>query len=427
MRVKTILFTTENIPDMPDFDVRDTVKGVLLDMYECIIFHSSTDTLATTITLLRNAFNEKQYNLIYINKELNPILYCIFKTYDADIYDSDEYIQDEGVLSYFVEEYGKTGMELRGATKDLKTIEKSVMELEKASTPQEVEKLLRNDYWVLNLKTAFQELEKMIHRETKVQEGVTDGLAEVLEDTVERQTEQSSKIIQLEMAINQLKLEKKQLQDSLNTKTMQDKRPNSPFIFPTYNVPLHIDNVLYVKEYSPCRYLNTFLLHYKGYLEKTKQLKVTILYVIPNLKNVTSKYISYASRLATDTIDVIDMNGSDTFVTYEPTPKVMNAFFSRKADVHIVLDLLYGDNIIKGHMVKEYGAIGSGKDISRYNITSKRCFIPILKVEGMINIPHILKYINKSWATQQSLYFEKCKGGYDLLDAELFKNGTNSR
>lgn len=408
-----VIVVTEGDYKFSEFKVVKSMKNIIWSDYDCIIYHSTIDKLSTVINTLDQEVRKAVPKIVYVNKDLNPLLYCIFRGLEADIYDSD-YLEDESVLTYLVEDYHNTGMELRDANKELETISKAVESITSA-TDVELKELLANSYWTKTLTTSIKQVEDTMTKQSDIPKGVAEQITDVVNQLISLYNTEKEENEQSQQDLLKLK-------ERVKGYELQNNRPNSPFIFNTYEIPLNIENVLYVKLYGPCRFLNSFLLNYQHYLRISKQCSSNILFITPKLKYMMKRY-SFATRLAQDTIDVVDLKDSNVFVTHEPTKAVLDRFFSKSSKLFIIIDHMFGDELVRGHMVTQYNALSSATDIARFDLRPERCIIPIIKGPEVIGIPHMQGYLKAAESVRQSMYYDRCKQYYQQMDKEIFKEG----
>lgn len=406
----TILVTLNNY-SLTEIKTIKTFKNINWEDVECLIFHSTIDSDFEIVKELSN-LKGKVKKVIYINKNINPLYYCIFTGLDADIYDSEEYLSDNDILKYLVSNYKETGMTMKTASSDLETLAKSIAAIS-TSNVESLQKLVSNDFWMRTLTTAVSNVDNAIVMSSQININVVEMLEE--SSKLITNLEKSNEVTSAELAnLNKLiyEMERKNL------------RVSTPHMFTTYNVPVTVPKVLYVKAYGECRYLKSFLMAYQHYLRMSKQYTSKILIAVPNLKLNIHRYRDIGTRLAQDSIDIVNYQASNIYVTHEPKKSIMDAFFNQQnVQIFIMIDLMMGDTLVKGHMVEELTAISGLSDIQRFNLKEHRCIIPVSAKASNILIPHINRYSGSNESTKRSLYFEKCATSFKKIDDIILKDG----
>lgn len=405
----TLLVSIHNY-DLPDIKSVKSLKNTDWSNVDCLIYHSSTDSeldVGLEISRLKGVVPK----IIYINQNINPLYYCLFTGLDADIYESEDYLMDASVLQFLQDSYKETGMTIKPPSADLEVLAKGI-ETITSDNFENIKKLLDNPYWLKTLSTAVVNVEGAMVRNQGVSIGIDEMLSEVAKivETKKQMEENASN----------------ELNDALRLITQMEKkpRPNTPFFFNTYKVPMNSAKVLYIKAYGNCKYLNSFILAYQHYLRNSKQYSSKLLVALPKLKMNIQRYESVA-RLAPDSIDMVDMNISDVFITYEPKKIIMDAFFGQpNIQIFIVLDLMLDtDKLIKGHNVHELYALGSLSDVKRFNLKPERCLNALTTNKITLLIPHINKYAETNDSVRKQMYFDKCAETFKKIDDIILKTG----
>lgn len=405
---KTLLVTINNYT-LPDVKSVRTLQNVDWEGVECLIFHSSTE-IEVELTQSLTKLGKDVKKVIYINKDINPLYYCLFAGLDADIYNTEDYLQDETVVNYLVSHYKETGMALKPADDAMDTLAKAIATLSTSNTDS-VQKLLTNPFWIKTLNTAVSNVDTALSRSNQINIDIVELLTEStkLMDNLEYGQENTSREIE--------KLKK------LLVNMDNEPKSNSPFLFSSYAVPVSVSRVLYIRSYSPCRYLNSFILAYQDYLKMHKQKTVKVLFILPKLKLNIQRY-KEVPRLDQESIDMVNLAAHEVFISYEPKKAVLDAFFGQgSVNVYIVIDLMYGEKLLDGHMVRTLSAVSGGTDIKRFGLNPKKVFMPIVGVPGATVIKYIPNYINANPVTRKNMYYTVSKESFATLDKELFIEG----
>lgn len=421
-----LLVSTEKY-NYDGYKVVSSLKNIDFAKYDTVIYNNSTDEKFETILLLTKA-NEFINKIIYINEDINGLYYGFFSGLDADIYNDITLIQDRDTLEYIVDNYKSTGMTIKKATDDVETLSKFVDSVSKENA-ETLDKLIRNALWIKSLESSVNNVENALVRTNQSNTSMVEMFskaAEIITDLQESYEKTNSDIEKLRLEIEQ----KAVLQEPV------EKNQSSAFFYSTYKVPNTIPKVLYIRVYSPCKYLNNFIMAYQHYLRMERPstsgqpFTSKVLLAAPKLKQFLKKYEAIP-RLAPETISTINLGSvGDFFVTFEPKPIVLNAFFDMRADLYIVIDMMYGDNLIAGAKVIPLNAITGVSDIARFNLKPQDTIMSFNGVSNSIIIPYIREYNSKTVteSKKRNLYYETCKGvddkgtakAYTRLDKLLF-------
>lgn len=404
MGKQTLLISINNY-EIEGVKCSRTFRNIDWSEISCLIFHSSSDS-DLDISLELSNIKGKLEKVIYINKSINPLYWCIFMGLDADIYDSEDYLQDASVLNYLIDNYKNTGMTIKAPDSDVETLAKCIENIA-SSNMEMVQQMLSNDFWLKTVNTAVTNVGAVIDRANKANIDVVAMIdrAKALIDSLERSQENTTR-----------ELEKlKQKIDEVERK----ERPNAVFSYNTYPVPATVQKVLYVRVYSHCRHLNTFLRAYQHYLKMTMQRTSRMLITVPKLKLYMEKY-NDIPRLSPDNVDMINMGASDLYVTYEPKKVVLDRFFSQNVNLFIVVDMMFGEPLLKGHMVEEFYSASGVSDIRHFHLDPSRTISPMVSLEGGISLPFIKNFSTFNANVKKAKCFEHFKERYEKLDSVLF-------
>lgn len=414
----TKLVVSTNRFDYINFKCTQSLQNVDWNNVECLIFHTSRDNDVDTILELSKA-GEVVKKVIYINQQINSLYYGLFAGIEADIYNDESMLADEETLNFLVEDYKKTGMTIKAPNLDMATISKFVAAVSKESV-ESLSKLVKNNLWLQTLESSLKSVETALVRTDEANVGMVEifnKTSEIIETLQEGQTRTTEEIEKLSKYLAEVE------------QKSQGKNQNSMFFFTTFQVPNTVPKVLYVRVYSPCRYLLSFIGAYQHYLKMNKQIQSKVLIAVPKLKQYIKKYDSF-TRLATETINTRGIQTQEVLVTQEPKPQILNAFFNMHADLYIVIDMMFGDALVQGAKVVQLNAINGVSDIKTFGLKPDKCIITQVGLNSNIVIPHLKGYSyvagandTKSIANltnKRTKYFENCKDtGYKKLDTLL--------
>ncbi len=193
--------------------------------------------------------------------------------------------------------------------------------------------------------------------------------------------------------------------------------------------------ILYVKEYSYCKYLATALLYYRRYLQTKCKLRAKIIYVIQKGQDLYAKYENAMPCIS----DTSGRNDPELFTTptvaiNNPTRvNVTNLLSGNNAnlDIIIVVDRLYGAPIIQSNSVnfKSLSAIGNNSDFEIYSsrLRKDRTIISLCETQTgyFANLPRLKVQANDTRILQlyQAKTEENSEAFYyklnDLLGLEV--------
>ena len=400
-----------------NYKCTNTLQNIVWESVDVLIFNASKDTDVEAILALSKA-GEIVPKIIYINSSLNSLFYGLFTGLNADIYTDESMLSDESILDFLVDSYHETGMTVKSVNEEVETISKFIATVSKENV-KSLDTILNNQVLIETLKNSVKSVETSLVRTDEANGDMvkvfnkTSEMIQILKDNQDKTANEIEKLGQY--------LEEVESKKNSSAST-------GVTIFATFSVPNTVKKVLYIQVLSPCIYLNSFVGAYQDYLKMTKQLKTKVLLAVPKFKQYIKKY-GTLTRLAPETLATRGMSNNDVFVTFEPKSNVLEAFFDYKADLHIVVDMLYSEPIIKGAKLVSLSAVTSLSDIKRFGLDGKRCIVPIQGAAVNIFIPRIQNYSYTKVGNQtkpttavakKTAYFDTCReGAYAKLDKLL--------
>ena len=401
---KRKLIVTKLDVEVEGFEVVKSIEGVDWGTVMGVIFNSCVDDDLTLMLGLSKLKGKLDF-IIYINDNIPPLYFSLFDGLDADIYNGEDVLSDKDTLDFLVSKFGKTGFTIQSPSQDFQALYKSISEVLENNTAKAVE-LLSSDLWHKTVQGALATVDTSLARSNQINTDMVKILSKAQEHTEllkANNAEINDKLEELNATV-----------EEVYSKGMSA----SPILYPTYNVPSATRRVLYIKFYSACPYLVSFIQSYQHSLRVTRSLRSKALLVLPSLPIFINRY-KEIPRLATETLGVLD-NKYTLCCTFEPKKSVMEKFFSSDEDVYFVLDMMYGNNLVKGAHVVQYSAVSGLKDLERFGLSAERTFFSVSGVKGGLIIPYIYDYSTASTdVIRYSLYFDKCKDLNDRLDKIL--------
>lgn len=400
---KLLVTTGDYTPE--GYRVVRSIADMDWDNVEGIIFNDSKDDDYTVLSELSNpAVREKLKFVIYINSELKPIFYGLFSGMGADIYNDNSHLESIEVLDFIVSQYGQNkGLTIKSPSQNLAVLNKS---LEKVlSDDSKDATIITNKVWKKTVSEALAVVDTTLTRADQINSDMVHVIGRAKEKTdelMETNSEMSENLKNLSAAINDF----------------SNGVSPTPMIYSAYKVSSATKKVMYIKCYSHCTYLMSFLQAYQSYLKHTKGVDSRILLVLPNLSVLATRYQSIP-RLATESLGAMMNMNRPLYCTFEPKRDILNKFFDGNNMLYIVVDEMFSNSIIgPGAKVEKFSAVSSISDVTRFGLDRNRTFFPIVSEKGGFNIPYINDYSTKynTDTLKISAYFGACSGLYNRLD-----------
>ena len=297
-----------------------------------------------------------------------------------------------------------------------------LLEIIASSSPEVLAQKINNDMWRRSLESSINAVENALVRTDEANVNMVEMFnktSEIIDTLQQGQTRTTEEIEKLSKYL-------KEIEERATT-----SKGSGTIFFPTYNVTNATPKVLHVRVCSPCRFLFSFLSAYQDYLKMNKQINTKMLIAAPKLPQFIKKYEGPEfCRLAPDTLNIRGIENNTLYVTFEPKQPVLSKFFSMRADMFIVIDMMFGETLLKGAKVVTLNAVSGISDIARYGLDAKRCIlsnggmssniiIPTLQGYGYTTMPG-RGYVPTNIQTKRGKYYEKCKdNAYMKLDTFL--------
>lgn len=211
------------------------------------------------------------------------------------------------------------------------------------------------------------------------------------------------------------KILEKQL-DELSNANSTVSRPilgNSIYSFTSYK-HMGSTRVLLVKEYSPCRYLTTFMLAYCNHVHYSLNKRVKLVFVHQKAENISSLYRGIGDSCASitqETSGIATLYDSEIVATNSPKREVMRDLLGKAVDLVIVVDRLYGSNdIVSGRSITKLNAVSGNSDIARYKLDASNTIFSVTAGKNGVEFAHLP--IIKNFATEEDGKYAMCEQAY---------------
>lgn len=378
-----VVVTTNTNRQYSNYRVLKTLHDVTkLSEVEYVIVNTYSDadiSLGSIVSELRKKFN---CHFFYITAEPRAVMQLLLNGVSGIYLEDEFYLDDEVELDCLIDSYQNDCTDLVVSdTQSNLTIVKNFM-----TAYARGEECCSLPYYISQTNYALAELEaESMRKDLQIKEMGTSAL-EVFERA-------SGYIAQLEKSS---KLASQQLAEL----TRRTETPRSRFggitYFPTvkYNPP-PTKKVIVVKEYSPCRYLTSFLLSYMNYLKIMRNKRVKLIFTVQKGVLIYTKYSSdIFTFISQESIGKTNLYENEIIATNVPmSNSLINMVSSGSYDVIIVVDRLYGEVILQGNNIKQISAVSGETDLKRYNLNPRNCiFSHITYPNELVHIPTIKGY-----------------------------------
>lgn len=399
----------------------DSIKGIEWGKWDYVVFNSCKESDSETLTQLTAIRDFPKIKVVLIGAEIQTLWYYIFTGLDADIYEGLEYLEEQDIFEYLLDNFhNNKEMCVKNPTEGVESLGKFLTLFSTASS-EEILETVNNKLWLSSLHEVVEYTHNSLIKTSDMGSEVLVLMSkthEMVKTLEESQVNTMNQIVELQRIV-------KELTENVASPS-SDTKKNAPTIFSTYRVPLAVKNVMYIRVISEIPYINSYLVAFQHYLKINKQLNSKILLMYRKSK-VDMERFSHLQTLAPETVGLIDNNYDKVAITYEPTKAVLDSWFkgSNKTNLFIIIDYLKGDSMITGHNVKEYYTVSGMTDMRKLGKDKKeRCFVALVGLAKNLRIPAITGYTSLKEKDKLSYYQKNCMESFERITNEFFGHGA---
>lgn len=355
----------------------------------CVIIHTYSDSNVQIGIELQKLRQSGVDLFIYINKEPSQFLRLLLSGINGHTFDDEFYFDDEEELSSLIDTINDDDSDGNFALSTTRASVETLTDFVQAFTRGESR--INTPLYLETVNNAIAEIVKV----NEVQETAITTMGSSALDVFAQVSTILTKMTENYKAVEkQLQQAEEHNSQSMNSRGLFS---NSVDTFPTVSYSDVIQKMLLVREYSPCRYLTSFVLGYAHYLKYVLNKRVKLVFAIQKGGGVAKRYEGFATMLTTESVTNDALYDSPIIAINNPKKATLNSIFKRqgnKMDVVIVVDRLYSStDIVSGSVVK-VNAAGGYSDIERFKLDPKNTILPYgySKDVCMMTIPMIRNY-----------------------------------
>lgn len=374
---------------------------------DLIIIHDFTEDDFNAGVFISEARSKGVDRFIYINSSPSSVVTMVMQGVDGRCFTDNFYLDDEEELDALVEEcFGEETDEANTslAVAALGTVQDFIKAFARG------EERIKAPIYLDNVTQAINELAVVNkEQETTITTMGSSALAVF---------ERASSII------HKIDENRRILEQKLQEVENQSMNQPSHAVFSNsiqYFAPIsYMGNktVLLVREYSPCRYLTSFMLGYLHHLHYELNKRVKLLFVVPKLSGIFAKYAEFTA-ITQESMGIKSLYDSEILVTNNPKKEVLDEIFKQNCDIFVIVDRLYGTSDIVTKRVTRICAASSFSDIARYKLDPAKTIFPVTKYpKSFITLSTIRNYpteVDARYASYSSTFSE----AYSSIDAKI--------
>lgn len=376
-------------------------KGV-----DTIIFHKTDEaefTIGVLLSRLRNTLGN--FRFIYINEHPKAVIQMCLKGVGGYSYTDEFYLDDEDELLSLLADIDE--IENGGAFNEVK----DELALVAAS----------------NFEVIFDFMESFTRGEERVntpiyQEQVSEAINQLSLITQEQNTQivnmgstamnifaKASNLVE-SMQTMQTQMNEQLARVEAEAMKAQQSRPalgGSINYFPPIKY-MAGNKILSVKEYSPCRYLISYLLAFKHWLHVVHGKSVRLVVVTGKLVTPSTKYSKLGNTISESNSNIKSLLSSDVLIVESPKKETMMNILNIQYDLTIVVDKMYGKDFIVDGRVDKLNAVSGLSDLETYNLSKENTIFSTDTVSGAFTTILSIKGFPKETAGKLSAYIQMC-------------------
>lgn len=382
------------------------IKGI-----ECLILHSFSEEDFEVGLFLSDMAKQGVKKFAYISFKISLIIKMVIGGLDGLIEDADFYYESEDDLDALLDEFFSS----EESDLDFKATSEIIVDFVKGFVNNDDR--VKTPVYLEQVNNAVNEL---VVTNTANELAIKDmGKA-----TVETFKKVSKSISAITEQYHDLEEKLYSLDASAEAIAKQPRyeapsNSNAVWAYPTYQY-LGSSKILYVREYSPCRYLTSWVLAYANYVNFQLQKKCKVVFIYGRGAGIARKYAKGFTNITSESENNEALYENQLIATNVPKKPVMDALTHTGEALIIIVDRLYGgDSIISGQRITKLSALSGVSDIKRYNVPLDEAIFPVISVQNSFcTIKHIVNYPLDE-RTRKSKYFEIMKDSFAKLDKKL--------
>ena len=378
------------------------VRNLGLDKISIIIIHKFNETDFDAGVFLSEFYQAGVKTFVYLSNEPSIIVKMALSGINGYIYEDDFYLDDEEELQGLIDDLGIDEDESLADTSASIVgdfIQSFARGDEKIKAPLYLEQVTE----------AVNELSKSVNQK----EYQISIMGESAIDIFSRASNIIKNMSEQKGAIEKKLEDLKRVQSS--AANMKPTFSNNVQFFPQIQY-MRTPTLLLVREYTPCKYLTSFLLMYSQYVhfKLSKRVKYIILY-----KNCYCESVRYQkfTKINNETQNIDSLYDNEHLAVNIPKKDVLNKIFEKQQiDLFIVLDRMYEkEDMITGRIKKLNAASGLG-DVEKFGLKAEQT---IMSVKDESNSFCTLKSFKKyppDFDAQVAAYLQAYQSFFNKLD-----------
>lgn len=404
--MKVIISTEDKGRDFTNFVTFHSLAEVKkLKGVDTIILHSAKESdfnIGVIISDLHTTVGNLRF--IYINEHPNAVIRMCVQGVQGYFYEDEFYLDDEDELLALLDDLDDMNSD------------------ENNSNDNELALITKSNFDIIfDFMKSFARGEKRVNTPI-YQEQVNEAITQLSLITQEQNTQLTSMgatamdiFARASSMMNKMQEMSAQFDKQLES-IHTDKGQQRPMLsasisyFPPVKVMSNV-KILSIKEYTPCRYLISYLLAYKHWLHIVHGKSVRLIIVTGNLVTSNLKYSDLGSIIdsSNTSASLKSMLSKDVLILKSPKKEIINSILAIPYDLTIVVDKMYNNGFIVDGKVTKLNAVSGVSDLDTFKLRKEETIFSTNPVKGgfttILSINNIPKEVNG----KLSAYMQMCK------------------
>lgn len=377
---------------------------------DTIVFHSSEEGDFNVGVILAELSKKGKFKFIYINENPSQMIKMCLSGIDGYYYPDEFYLDDEDELLCLLDTINNPGALSETAlvsSNNIKLVEDFIQAYIRG------ESCVETKVFQSQVVEAINQLSLTItQQDTQLAEVSTSALQvfEKASNIISALTEKQKELTELTEQLDEL---------SSRTATPVSFANNISY-FPPQKYGGNC-KVLLVKQYTPCKYLVSFLFGFKTWLHTLYGKKVRLVFILGNNNNqLSQKYstIKDSTIISSKSISMTSMYDSDVVILEHPQKEAFTRLWGIPYDLTIAIDMMpYDQDMVSGPQVSRLNAVAGLSDITRLKLDASKTIAS--QVGTQSNLFYIIKTIGnypKEEGGRKAAYQQLCASdGFNKL------------
>lgn len=391
--------------DFNEFVVIDSLKKVMdLQGVTMLILHSCIENDFDAGVFIADLKKKGVDFFMYICEKPSAVLQMALKGVDCYFFTDEFYFDDEEELQVLISDIEEERKEKADNTSSFEMIATPALNTIATFMQGYVkgDKLVQTPLFLEQTNSAITELTSVFHQQELELQTMGNSALEVFEkaSTIIRNMNDQKKVIEKQL---------EQLEQNVSGTT--SNRPafgNSILFFSPYK---YIGNarVLVLREFSPTRFLTSFVLGYVYYLHYNLNKRVKVVFCTQKGYCVGKRYEEFTS-ISDETKGMTSLYDQEIIVTNSPKKEVLKELLSKQQDIIIVVDRLYGKEAIVTGRCTTINVASSFSDLVRFSLKPQDTITSVTRLPDTFATISLIKNYPKERDARLAAYnqvFEK--------------------